>query len=322
MSAQQTKFDWSATESAPEGYAMRIINGNLRYHGDPIGAGLYVPNRVTIAHGWGQGRSSHVTGAALKPLPDRLDITFFSYLEDQFYQGSFDLPYDKILAIFSEEEAKPKKLNADGKGIPVHFKIIVGVAPGGTVAVWASANGNKEVFFGQAKKVEMDYAKNVFDVDNHEERVAYSKKVAERESTPEILAAIRKNGIPFNKWSNFRTRYNWMPTFVGNPPKSFGAIYYNGEGKDYELPLEKSFGNTSNPMPRKVDFKYIVPGDDGSRYFMIQFNEPEILDAFAKLSAKQLPLKLEFDPRFPISQTKIRLHNGKESIELKKFTVK
>ena len=44
MSADTTKFDWKASESAPENYPMQIIRGNLHYHGDASGDGLYVPS--------------------------------------------------------------------------------------------------------------------------------------------------------------------------------------------------------------------------------------------------------------------------------------
>ena len=155
MSAEQTRFDWRASDSAPEHYAMKIISGTLRFHGSPNGAGTYVPGGGVISHGWGLGDSTHVTGEALKPLPDKLDITFFSYLEDQFYRGTFDLPYNTILKLFQEEEAKPKRKTMDGKELSNSYKIIVGVAPGGTVAVWMQSRGQKELFFGKAKKVEM-----------------------------------------------------------------------------------------------------------------------------------------------------------------------
>src|SRR5690625_6974339 len=71
--------------------------------------------------------SSHIVGPDLKPLPDRLKITFLSYLEDQFYEGVFDLPYETILSLFKEQSTN---------GGPEYHRIMVGVAPGGYVAVW------------------------------------------------------------------------------------------------------------------------------------------------------------------------------------------
>ena len=91
------KFDWQATDSAPRNYPMEILAGNLGY---PEGGSLYVPDKSTIAHGWGEEGSSHVVGPELKPLPNTLGISFFSYTENQFYGGRFDLPYDKIVRKF------------------------------------------------------------------------------------------------------------------------------------------------------------------------------------------------------------------------------
>ncbi len=58
-----------------------------------------------------------------KALPDRLDIRFFSYAENKMYQGSFDLPYEKILALFKAGVAKDKET-------PTFQKLIAGIAPG------------------------------------------------------------------------------------------------------------------------------------------------------------------------------------------------
>lgn len=185
MSAEQTRFDWSASDSAPEYFAMKIISGTLRYHNAPSGAGDNVPGGGVISHGWGLLNSIQVTGEALKPLPDKLDISFFSYMEDQFYRGTFDLPYDTILKLFQEEEAKPKRKTMDGKELPNNYKIIVGVAPGGTVAVWLRSQGTKELFFGKAQKVEMDFAKAFrIPINDRTKRTAYINETIKDETPP------------------------------------------------------------------------------------------------------------------------------------------
>lgn len=55
MSANETKFEWKASESAPESYPMKIISGSLIYHGG--GGALGVPSGGRISHGWGKMRS-------------------------------------------------------------------------------------------------------------------------------------------------------------------------------------------------------------------------------------------------------------------------
>lgn len=327
MSAEQTRFDWSASDSAPEYYDMKIISGTLRYHGDPSGAGDNVPGGGRISHGWGLLNSIQVTGEALKPLPDKLDISFFSYLEDQFYRGTFDLPYDTILKLFQEEEAKPKRKTMAGDDLPNKYRIIVGVAPGGTVAVWMQSQRAKELFFGKAQKVEMDFAKAFrIPIADRAERTAYVNEILGVAHPPEVLAAIRKNGIPFTKWADLRKTYNWAPTFAANTPPSKDKIslsFFNGEAQGFQFPLDKAFTATTHAIPDEVKFSYpIIVSHTGNDYYVVKFDEAEIVDAFIRLSAKQLPLQLEFDPKFPKEQTQVRLHNGKEAIVLKKFTVK
>src|SRR5690625_7350708 len=91
--------------------------------------------------------SSHIVGPDLKPLPDRLDIKFFSYTENQFYHGKFELPYDDIRRLFKEWD----RLNDR----PAYNRIMTGVAPGGAVAVWLTGQvKTTEVFFGKAEPVE------------------------------------------------------------------------------------------------------------------------------------------------------------------------
>jgi hypothetical protein len=41
---------------------------------------------VILSSGWGQSESAHVVGPDLKPLPERLQITFYSYIDDKIYR--------------------------------------------------------------------------------------------------------------------------------------------------------------------------------------------------------------------------------------------
>ncbi len=149
MSKNDTKFVWDATESAPKHYPMEIIRGTFVYQGEEE-HGLYIPSGGTLKAGWGEPISSHVTGEKNKPLPDRLDIIFFSYAENQFYKGEFELPYEKILAFFRQGVA-------DNPDNPTYSSIMAGIAPGGVVAVWVIGRESyHEVFFGRAEKIDLD----------------------------------------------------------------------------------------------------------------------------------------------------------------------
>ena len=91
-----TEFDWLASESSPKYYPMEVIKGTFHFQ---QGGGVYVPSGSFIYElPWGEYHSVHISGAALKPVPNQLSITFFSSLVviDNFEKRSAK----KFLSIF------------------------------------------------------------------------------------------------------------------------------------------------------------------------------------------------------------------------------
>src|SRR5690625_6020265 len=68
------------------------------------------------------------------------------------------------------------------------------------------------------------------------DREAEVKAVLEAELSTGTLQRIREEGIPFDRWNNFRKRYHWQPVFMyGNEPRSGAQTkYFNGEGRSEE----------------------------------------------------------------------------------------
>ncbi|RYG48367.1 MAG: DUF2931 family protein [Chitinophagaceae bacterium] len=308
-----TKFNWLASESAPHHFPMQIMRGSsFRYHGSETD-GLYIPSGGTLYRGWGNSISTHVVGADLKPLPDQLDITFYSYMEDTFYEGTFDLPYERILNLFREG------VEAD-KNNPLYRRVTVGIAPGGSVAVWLTGRKTVEVFFGKAKKTERDWSKAMQYPES--KRAEFIKAEVEESVRPDVLAAIHKNGIPFDQWAQFRTKYQWSPTFVTERlPKDNNIRYFNGETEDLHFPLSDSAIKAMKPVPKRLAFNSLIKGRDKLDVFVIMFDQDEMLSAFKKLGCNGEQLHLEFSPTLPKPDTKIRLYNDKESIALTKWVV-
>ena len=291
-----TKFEWQASESAPKNYPMKILSGSLFYN-DGSGS-LYVPNKVKLHNGWGEGRSTHLVGPDLKPLPNRLSITFFSYTENQFYSGKFDLPYDTILKMFQEGYQ-----NYIQNEHITYNQIVVGVAPGGAVAVWlVGITRATEVFFGQAEKVEGNWS-SVLDNPNYtrEEHVRFvlkgSLKTPEDPEGTKALETLRKNGVPFGLWERYRTRYLWQPVFLGmvlREGRSNTISYFNGESEDHmKFPLEPAVVARPHPVPKFMDIAWMRPGVPKGRLIELFFDETEILAAFKQLGLNNTPLRLE-----------------------------
>ena len=314
------KFDWNASESAPLNYPMRIVGGGLSYH-DGSGS-LYIPDGSRIDDGWGKGISSHLTGERFKPLPNKLTINFFSYTENQFYRGQFDLPYDKILKLFQEGYYSPN----ENKHVTYH-QIVTGVAPGGAVSVWlAGFNRTTEVFFGQAEKYAGEWS--TITSNTRMSREEYVQRgIQESLETPEALQALKKNGVPLGLWASYRTRYPWQPVFTGMTIRD-GRInvieYFNGEGDYLNYPLEKDIAASTRAVPRYINFIWEYTKIQG-RSYELTFNEPEIFDAFKKLGNSNPPLQLEMRMTTNDEGKKlfsVWLRNAKESIPLKQTVVK
>jgi hypothetical protein len=307
------KFEYDGGISAPNKYVMTIVAGNLNY----IGGGGAVPlqSGSEIETGWGNSGGTMSVGDATKPLPNSLSIIFFSYLEDQFYRGDFELPYEKLLKLFQQGYYS----NNDHKQV-TYNEIVVGVAPGGAVAVWAEGfDKYTEVFFGQAEKIKGDWSMITRNPMPRKEYIYES--LLDSLGTPEAVAAMQKKGPPVGLWSKYRTRYAWQPEFTNIKLRDgviYGIRYFNGEFGDIKYPIESSEATQTRIVPKDMNFVWAKSEHDG-RVIKLHFDETEIWSAFEKLGSQHQPLKLEIRadmvngaPRFSVW-----LHNDKDKLELK-----
>jgi hypothetical protein len=296
------KFDWLASDSAPKYYPMMIVRGDFYY---PEGGSLYIPNGKLLYEGWGTSVSTHVVGPDLKPLPNRIDITFFSYAEDQFYQGSFDLPYEQIVEMFNHPFLSRDK----DEEINYHW-ITAGVAPGGVVTVWVEGKQRTiEVFSGVAEKVDLDWSNiTTFTEKSREEVIKMMVDGARKELSAQEQSKIASEPVPVNRWKNYRKRFNWQPLFTGqDSPELIDIIHYlNGELDFIEYPLKESFTSELHAVPSDMIFTWEWPAGR-PRVFEFYFDEHEIWNAFEELYKDGLPLFLEY---------RIVDENGKRGLQI------
>ncbi len=307
----KTKFHWLATESAPKNYPMRIINGTFYFHNEK--GGFYVPTAAAINPHWGTGRSTHVVGEDFKPLPDRLDIRFFSFSENKLYQGSFDLPYEKILSLFRDGVARDKDR-------PTFNTIMAGVAPGGVVSVWLTGRETREVFFGQAEP----YEDNLFDITQRKinDRDDYVHRNIIEMIGIEKLTDIEKYGIPFGLWEKYRTPYKWATVLRTEKKLSNDTKYsfFNGESYRLDYPFSEEILNEPRPLPLLIGFGCYIEGTSKQYFFVVRFDEKELYETFDKLGGTEELVNIEIEPFLPKNLTKVRLYNSKGSVELKNYT--
>lgn len=317
-------FKWGATESAPIGYPMEIVQGKF-YIKDGEGKALSVPSGGTIDSGWGYPISSH--GRIEDKLPEKLSIIFYSWTENQFYRGDFDLPYDEMVAHFQEAVAK---LNPNIGGLPFFDNVMVGVAPGGSVAVWVKGSRAREVFFGQAKKIDINpnigfnfVFEDQADVDD------YIKQVYEGTLSVEEREAIIRDGIPFDLWSRLRQKFDWAPINVNNYRMSHFNIWNaNGEYEEnYNITLDDFYQpDNKRYIPKTLGAAVRMPNHKKLQPYHARFDHLETITAFETLYAHpdltdaERKIYIEFDYKDEKEKSTVRVFNAAQSIVLTKTT--
>ncbi len=313
----KTEFDWHATESAPQHYPMQIIRGTFYYKGEDNG--LYIPSGGTLYAGWGQMNSIHVTGPDKKPLPDRIEAVFFSYTEKQFYRAKFDLPYEQILYLFQQA-------NVEDSENPYYNGIMLGVAPGGAVSVWVKGTRITEIFFGQAEKIDISPSQGFgLPFDSAAESNEYIESVLTDSLSSAELESLKKHGVPFGTWSRYRNKYKWVPSYEegkATTDKTMPVQYLNGES--YWEPTFFSDEEQNKPRPLPKALKFSVDINNESIYYIIEFEEFELMDAAEKIGADGGKIYIEFDAQLPRENMKIKVYregNKKDYITLKKYHI-
>lgn len=303
----KTKFDWLAQESAPREFPMRVIDGTFYYQGQ--NSGLYIPTAASISKGWGIGSSTHVVGDDFKSLPDRVDVRFYSFWENKLYDGSFDLPYEKILALFREGAARDKER-------PTFRKIVIGMAPGGAVAVWVSGRETREVFFGYAKPYEDDM------LDPLGSPIKNTLEYADRNLKYldiNVYEKIKNDGVPFGIWEKYRKAYSWsFASTSGKQLGSFDVSFFNGESYGIDTPFKENY--EAKPVPSGIGFTTIFPGDSKKYVYGINFDYTETNEAMETLGINGEKIILLINPTLPKNSSTISVSNGEKTIQLKKIT--
>ena len=181
----------------------------------------------------------------------------------------------------------------------------------------------KEVFFGQADKIDIEPAEGFnLPFDDKAESDAYLEKQLVNVLNAEELASLKKNGVPFGTWARYRKLYSWAPAYKdGRIPedKDINVHYLNGELNRIPSILTDELARTPRPLPKSLKFSVTIGKE--SFYYIIRFEEFELMDAFEKLGSKGELVHLEFDARIPTELMQIRVYNNKESIELKKTNI-
>lgn len=144
-----------------------------------------------------------MVGDPLQPAPDSMEIRWFLYAEDAFWQGRFLLPQERIHALLKQGYWNPEEKKQE-----TYDDLAVSVLPTGGVVVWL--RGRNWVFIGryQAQRIEYDYAR-------HRPRVDRAADVRDTRAqmSPEVQQEIKTGTLSAKKWDEYLRRYRWQFEF-------------------------------------------------------------------------------------------------------------
>ncbi|AYN05688.1 DUF2931 family protein [Flavobacterium sp. 140616W15] len=232
-SCMEKKYEWSASISAPREYPVEVYTG--------AAGGYFFSQMGGFSNtGWGGGVGDNSIKAT---LPENLDMTWLSYIDNKFYTGEWKLPTEKIQQLFDEGfHSRP-----DSDSERDNYSIIkIGLAPKGMVVVWVMGAGHQvEVARFQAHETIID-PKLISEDERYMFRNGYSQHRLENNFviSKDIREQIEQYGYPLPEvYEEYREKFNWKPKVILPEGSKITSMYIkmcNGEMEDpYDLPIDQ-----------------------------------------------------------------------------------
>lgn len=220
-------FEWLPSESADERYPMQLIAGEL-FRGEEVVA--QVPAGKITNKGWGEIGSTRDIGEPLKRVPDRLQLAWYSFTEDELFEGSIELPHAELLARFQQGFEQPLRRTRGNWS-----KILVGMGLGGWASVWLVGGGLvRELARAQLPTAPFEWSE-VLD-NTTVERASYIRSILWERLTKAQIEAHEKHGPPASSWPRYAARYRWKLQLGGQQiPLHLFMRSFNGEREFFEL---------------------------------------------------------------------------------------
>lgn len=198
------------------------------------------------------------------------------------------MPREHLAALFTTPHIHPLDGTAD-----LPDRLIVGVAPGGDVAIWAAGpGGTMNIGLWQAQTIELSMAEMVGETEmTHDE---FAEMLLEENLSEEARKTLATVGPKPGLWRARAQRFNWVPEVVEATGRAFRLASLNGE----ILWLPANPVATLRAAPERLDVHW--HSAVGARVAELVFDPAESLAAFQSLTPGQpdqaLRLQLEIDP--------------------------
>jgi hypothetical protein len=315
---QTQPFRLSAGPCAAKGYHMTIQVGAFVRSDEKT---FPVPSGHFLMGDWGASSISWSVGDENQPAPASLEILYFSFTEDKFYEGHFALPqqriHDLLQAGFWNWKDK-KQLTYD--------ELTVCVLPKGMVVVWLTGIG-KQILIGrfQGSVSDADFKQFYPKTDRAQ---MYRSEMAERPAA--VQQQMKAGTINTKQWDDYLKTYAWQVAF--SQPLTlynYSITYLNAEYTNYpdtanmSTYLQAIAAPASRPVPKRLSWYVRDEAGHAHRLRAKAFDEAETMAAFATLhqASPSRPLTLRVETDKYVKKATFVLTNGLQSISLTKTVV-
>jgi hypothetical protein len=197
------KFEWLASAGASETSPMEIVRGSFIASDSST---QWIPNGEYLQAGWGNGNGVWAVGEDMRKVPERMQLTWFSYTENKFYTGNFELPQQKMYNLFKGNYGKGKRPNGEEYDLKFN-ELTVGLAPQGMATLWMSGLAQVEIGTFQAHETNIHWEN--FHKGDRNERVRSEQK----DMLPFVQEEIAHLKISNMYWKSLLEKHHYAITF-------------------------------------------------------------------------------------------------------------
>ena len=289
-------FHLSAGPATVEGYPATIQLGNF-VRSD--GKTFPVPSGHFLEGSWGRSNIGWSVGEENQPAPERLELLWYAFAEDKFYEGDFALPQEKIYQLLKEgywDKQENKHTTYD--------ELLVCVLPKGGVAVWLT--GGNFRFIGRFQGKESSASFQTYYPKSDRAKMVREEQI---KLPAEVQARIKAGTVSAKQWDEYLLTYSWQLELNQKLTiYKYTIDYLNGERarnpvtKDWAAYAQQLLSASPKAVPKNL---LLFVRDEWGKQHQVRidaFDETETQAAFAGLHrrhpAAPLVLRVEVDKGF------------------------
>ncbi|MEO8771046.1 MAG: DUF2931 family protein [Ferruginibacter sp.] len=305
-------FLWLPTTTAPESFPIEGLSATLYSSSN---SSTRIPQELYCRKGWVEEGRIELMNDDVKPVPDKLVYKWLSLRERKVYLYDGEMPTALLAKYFQEGFISP----IDNKKSTYQY-IIFGLAPTGKICIYLSGNGVcKDVITLQAKEYNLvgeelnEFVSIYKNLDNYIE-LALKEDFNSNEIKP-----VDVNSYEATKWTNaYKKKYAWQLNIIIEKKILYLSIEnYNGE-RLYWNNLNEFYQIESQPIPKKIEIKWLDSVRGEKNLSIITFDEEEIFKAFKLLNNKEDKIIIQPEINSKTYGIGVYIKNSKNVIQLKK----